>query len=1069
MRELVTSRRSADRLARARAFLLRQPADGDVVVLGPTWETAAELVRSLSRPMFGWQRSTLFRFAAELARPGLLEEGLTLATPLALEALWARVTWQLHEAGQLDRFEVVAERPGLSRALLRTVQDVRLAEVDPSRLEPGLATAARAFEVALAEARLVDRAHVYRRASDAASTLALPALLLLDLPIAPGAEAGFVGRLAARATEVLAVAPDADAASVDRLAAALGVKAQVLEPGSSGALRALQTRLFSGAAGEAGERLDDLFSAPGEARECVEIARRVVQAAREGVPFDHMAVLLRSPSTYRAPLEDAFRRAGVPAWFARGVPRPDPTGRALLALLKCAEDGLSARAFSEYLSLGQVPRDDAGAPPAAAPHEARFERGEVDESLLPLDEKTPAPPPPPEEVLDPDAPVTAGRLRAPRRWERLIIDAAVIGGTDRWRRRLWGLRHRTEAEAAAPTATEAQVQRAQRALADLSALEAFALPLLDDLAALPGEATWGVWIDRLSALATRALHQPQRVLGVLQELSPMSVVGPVRLSEVRAVLTPRLSETLESPAARRGGQVFVAPVEAARGLSFQRVFVPGLAERIFPQKLREDPLLADDARRALSPALETNDARLAHERLALELAVGAGEARAVLSWPRIDAEHARPRVPSFYVLEAARAVEGALPVYEELQRRAEGQGRVRLAWPAPEAPADAIDPTEFDLAVLDQVLHATGETKGRARYLIAANAHLARALRARYARWTTRAWTQADGLVQPKAAAREALAGHQLGQRPFSPTALELYAACPYKFFLSTVLRLSPLEIPGELEELGPLEKGSMAHAVQYRVLSKLRDDGVRLTEATLPKAFERLDVELAEVAQETYDDFVPAIERVWKDGVETLKADLREWLRRAAADTAWEPWRFELSFGLAGRDQQDPSSVDAPVELMEGLKLRGSIDLVEKSGRGTLRATDYKTGKARAQEGNVIGGGKHLQPVLYALVLEKLFPELKVEGGRLFYCTQAGHFTEVPTPLDGVSREAMGLVVRTIGRALAEGFLPAAPEKDACRWCDYRPVCGPDEERRVKKKLLREETKPLALVRKQP
>jgi len=34
-----------------------------------------------------------------------------------------------------------------------------------------------------------------------------------------------------------------------------------------------------------------------------------------------------------------------------------------------------------------------------------------------------------------DAPVRDGQLRAPRRWERLLVEAAVIGGRDRWRRR----------------------------------------------------------------------------------------------------------------------------------------------------------------------------------------------------------------------------------------------------------------------------------------------------------------------------------------------------------------------------------------------------------------------------------------------------------------------------------------------------------------------------------------------------------------------------------------------------------------------------------------------------------
>jgi superfamily I DNA/RNA helicase len=98
-----------------------------------------------------------------------------------------------------------------------------------------------------------------------------------------------------------------------------------------------------------------LFSAPGEGREAVEIARRLMQEAERGVPFDQMAVLLRAPQTYLGVLEHALDRAGIPAWFHRGTRRPDPAGRALLALLACADENLSARRFAEYVSLGQVP------------------------------------------------------------------------------------------------------------------------------------------------------------------------------------------------------------------------------------------------------------------------------------------------------------------------------------------------------------------------------------------------------------------------------------------------------------------------------------------------------------------------------------------------------------------------------------------------------------------------------------------------------------------------------------------------------------------------------------------
>jgi CRISPR/Cas system-associated exonuclease Cas4 (RecB family) len=192
----------------------------------------------------------------------------------------------------------------------------------------------------------------------------------------------------------------------------------------------------------------------------------------------------------------------------------------------------------------------------------------------------------------------------------------------------------------------------------------------------------------------------------------------------------------------------------------------------------------------------------------------------------------------------------------------------------------------------------------------------------------------------------------------------------------------------------------------------------------------------------------------VWEDGIAAVRADLREWLRRVALDQAFTPWRFELSFGLSGREQHDPASTEAPVLLDCGILLRGSIDLVELGETGALRATDYKTGRLHARRGaTVIGGGELLQPVLYALALEKLFPEARVELGRLWYCTSVGGFEEIEIPLDDEARAAAAHLGEVVGGALAAGFFPAAPAEGACRRCDYHAVCGPYEEARVKKK----------------
>jgi CRISPR/Cas system-associated exonuclease Cas4 (RecB family) len=99
---------------------------------------------------------------------------------------------------------------------------------------------------------------------------------------------------------------------------------------------------------------------------------------------------------------------------------------------------------------------------------------------------------------------------------------------------------------------------------------------------------------------------------------------------------------------------------------------------------------------------------------------------------------------------------------------------------------------------------------------------------------------------------------------------------------------------------------------------------------------------------------------------------------------------------------------------------------------------------------GALVDGGRALQPVLYALAAEKLFPDAHVESGRLYYCTATGGFEEREVPLDAAARESAATLAEVIGGALDEAFLPAAPAAGACRWCDYREVCGPYEELRT-------------------
>jgi hypothetical protein len=626
-----------------------------VLIVAATLDAANELARQVAKKKgaaFGWHRLTLSQLAFAVAAPVLAARGLTPLSRIGTDAFATRLVHRMNAESRLVHYQSIATTPGFPRAVARVISELRLARLSAesvARFAPDLAALLDAFELELKESSLTDWPGVLALASDAASVgdnrprlVNLPTLLL-DVPIESEAELVFVHSLVEAGTEVLATAPAADQSTLGRLRDRLQLEIEDLDRETIGserdaswtdarALANLQRRLFKEEERSIEAKPDqtvEVFSAPGEGRECVEIARRVLSQARLGIPFDRIAVVLRSPEGYRSYLEEAFSRAGIPAHYARGAVRPDPAGRAFCALLKCAAEGLSARRFAEYLSLGQVP--DAtpdGAPPEAAPRGERWIPPDSEFAQFSTEDAAgeTQPPTPADEHAD-EAPVREGQLRAPRRWERLLIEAAVIGGRDRWRRRIDGLGNDLRlrlSELAEEDETHATVLA--RTLEDLSVLRAYALPLIDLLDGLPQSANWGEWLDQLSALATRALKHPDRVLSVLAELAPMAPVGPVALNEVLLVLEPLLLQAAVPPNSQRYGKVLVAPLDAARGMSFDAVFVPGMAEKMFPHKIVEEPMLLDAVREQIG-GLATNQNRIEEERLALALVVGAAEGR----------------------------------------------------------------------------------------------------------------------------------------------------------------------------------------------------------------------------------------------------------------------------------------------------------------------------------------------------------------------------------------------------------------------------------------------------------
>ena len=1065
---IVAAPRAAARSGEARRWLAEVSGRDPVLIVSTALEAADHFLRELASDrgsLFGYRRTTLDALAYRLALPALAREGMTTASRLAQEAVVARILHQAGIEGRLGPLAEVASGPGLTRALTSTLHECRLHCVSADALsalgELGetLSFLLRRYEELSRREGVADRALTLTLARKGVSEIEGP-VLLLDVPVESPLEADLVSAIAAGAP-LLATVIDSDEGTIQRLSDALGCSPEETPTGSgeTSALFDLQTHVFAETAPPRRARPDDVvvLSAPGEAQEAAELVRAIQIEAEKGLSFDRVAVLLRSPEVYTPLLEDAFDRGGISAYFENGTKRPDPAGRAFLSLLDCAAEDLSAVRFAEYLSLSQIPKLDALGVPIVAPTE--------EEDILWAPPRHPLGPEParepvqldlfaetPEKVETPeDEPVIAGTLRAPWRWEKLLVDAAVIGGRDRWERRLAGLGRELELqllEIEDPESPEAE--RLRREKSDLLHLRNFSLPLIEILDEAPREETWGIWLDWLERLAARSLAIPEGVLALLKELRPMNAVGPVSLLEVREVLSERLTLLPQRPSGERYGKVWVAPLSAARGLSFELVLVPGVAERMFPRKIVEDPLLLDSDRGKLGGSLPVQKDRIAKERLFLRLAIGAASSKIVFSYPSVDLAKGRAKVPSFYLLEVARASQGELPDFETLAREAASSSGARLGWPAPRDRGQAIDAAEFDLAFLSDSLRrdvSDTEARGTGRYLVETSPALARSLRARYQRGRSGRFTYADGFLEASPHARALLAQHRLDARPYSVTALEKYAFCPYRFYLNAILRIRPRETVEAVTHLDPLTKGSILHRAQFEVSKRLGDAGLLpVRPDNLDPVLQLFEVVFDEVDERFREDLAPAIERIWRDELERIRFDLRGWLRRESLrEDGFVPYRREFTFGMRPTGPADPASTLEVAVLKNGLRLRGAIDLVEKRAMdGKVRVTDHKSGKAWMPENAIVNGGENLQPILYTLAYEALTGE-EVESARLYYVTQRAGYAERMVRANEESLAVVAEFQRRLDEVIEEGFFPASPnDKLGCKYCDYLPVCGP-------------------------
>ncbi|HEY8424915.1 MAG TPA: PD-(D/E)XK nuclease family protein [Limnochordales bacterium] len=563
-----------------------------VTVVAPSWEAGMQVARRVAerlegRACLGLQAVPVEALVERLGGPALAEAGVRRLPPWGLEWLAERAARSVE-----GYYAGVVERPGFARALAQTVALLRQHGVPPERLEQAASASAPAERD-----RWRALARIYRLVSE---SLAPAGPWHSDGSWADGAAVWWAairetreGRAPERlggSTVVLWLPPEPFAPQHlwYRLEEALAHEASGLHL----VRHPLDPEPLRPRAGEV-----RLVAASDEVREAELAVAALLEAAREGVPFWRMAVIVRSDAGAWSLVADAARRAGLRP-YVPGAMRPvdSPYGRALVRWLRLLEEELPPAAVMAWLAESPVRPERFG--------------------------------------------IEAGRWQ-PGAWEGLAMRAGLVSGLAAWEERL-----QSAGDAVGDDPRWPDLERAARAV-------------LDEARGFPEAGDWREMSQACRAFVERTMvPHPEReaLLDQLERLEALDEVaagGPVSRLRLRQAVEALLGAPSGSEGRFEQGGPAVLTGPHAMGCSFDTVVVVGLNDPGWPARHRATagPLLgeSDMERLGLAGAGLRGAWEARREWRLFAAAVASAERRLVASRARAEALTGRSRVDSPYL------------------------------------------------------------------------------------------------------------------------------------------------------------------------------------------------------------------------------------------------------------------------------------------------------------------------------------------------------------------------------------------------------------------------------------
>jgi ATP-dependent helicase/nuclease subunit B len=290
--------------------------------------------------------------------------------------------------------------------------------------------------------------------------------------------------------------------------------------------------------------------------------------------------------------------------------------------------------------------------------------------------------------------------------------------------------------------------------------------------------------------------------------------------------------------------------------------------------------------------------------------------------------------------------------------------------------------------------------------------------------------------------------------RTISPSALELWAGCPYAYFVRHVLGVQPIEQPDVALQITPLDLGTLVHDALDRfhrrvIAGELPQPGPGGWGAQHAAA---VDDELRAAGERMAAAGRVGRPAMWASSQADLASQVHRWLVSDSARLVERGATVIASESRFGQSWHPDSAPPVALALPDGrtVQLAGTIDRVDRGADGTLFVVDHKTGSTRSYDGigeaDPMAGGSKLQLPVYAAAALMMIPD-----GEPAPAVRAEYSFLRDDKLIGASFPAgawavVGQVVGRIVDGIDAGLFFAVPARSQhlMSWveCDF---CDPD------------------------